>query len=83
MIQTFIDDRDAQRRFARLQGQFTKQKGGLDLRTINELENKFRRFAERQFATDGAHGGNTWAPLADRTIAMKAKKGTLSQWRCL
>lgn len=78
MIQTFIDDRDAQRRFARLQGKFAKQKGGFDYRTINELEKKFRRFAEQQFATEGAHGENKWAPLAERTIAMKAKKGTLS-----
>src|ERR1044071_3602375 len=79
MIQTFVDDRDAQRRFARLNGQFAKMKAGLDSHVIRELEYKFRNFADRQFATDGAYGGERWAALKPRTIEDKRRRNTLSK----
>jgi hypothetical protein len=79
MIQVFVDDRDAQRRLARIQGRFAERKGGLSRGIIDELEAKFVRFASQQFATDGAHGGQTWAPLSARTLADKARRGTVSR----
>lgn len=79
MIQVFVDDRDAQRKLARIQGRFATMRGGLDRRSVDELEAKFVTFARRQFQTNGGAGGEKWAELRPSTLAQKAAKGTLSR----
>lgn len=40
-----------------------------------EIDRVFERIVEQQFATEGAHGGEPWAPLKPATQKARARKG--------
>lgn len=75
MIRTFVDDRDAQRKIARLSGRFAR----FDHTVVERIEQVFVDFAKLQFQTRGRAGGNRWKNLRPETVKTKTRKGTYSR----